>query len=339
MQVLGDNAKIYGETHVSGNARIHGYLELCTNSKLVYPQSYQSVDSTAEKNNPKANAQKIISKEANSDENVKETTINFDFANDKEKILKLAKNPKTSPDILDFLVKNSSVVIRTAAINNPNIRPSTLEDIATKTQGDSIIFAIATNTQASTESLAILLRREISRNTLASNPNTPIQLLIALAKSDCRSVFYNPNLPFETLEFLAQKDNYYATSALAQHPNTTYETLNVLAEKGNNVAMSALARHPNTPFETLKILAEKGEQDAISALLENPKTPIELLESLVIKEHGHSYNSQLAIFLAQNNNVSVNTLIFLARKYTCNLDVRISIAQNENSTSEILNVP
>ena len=102
--------------------------------------------------------------------------------------------------------------------------------------------------------------------------------------------------------------------------------------------MSALARHPNTPFETLKILAEKGEQDAISALLENPKTPIELLESLVIKENGHSYNSQLAIFLAQNNSVSVNTLIFLARKYTCNLDVRISIAQNENSTSEILNV-
>ncbi|MEI6746754.1 MAG: hypothetical protein WCL34_12400, partial [Methylococcaceae bacterium] len=331
---VGDNAKIYGETHVGGNACIQGYLELCKNSKSAYFQNYQSVDSTAEKTTPKADAQKLISKEKNKDENIKKTTISFDFANDKEKMLKAAKNPKTSPDILDSLVKNSSIVIRTAAINNPNIRPSTLEDIATKTQGDSIIFAIATNTKASTESLAILLRREISRNTLARNPNTPIQLLIALAESDCSSVFYNPNLPFETLEFLAQKDNHYAMSALAWHPNTTFETLNVLAEKGNNVAMSALARHPNTPFETLKILAEKGEQYAISTLTRNSHTPLNLLESLIQRYN----NNCLASFLAKNSQISIDTLMCLAARYTTHHEVRISIANNKNATSEILDL-
>lgn len=359
---VGDNAKIYGGTHVRGNARIHGNLELCTNSRLVYPQNYQFMDSTAEKTNPKADAQKIISKEKNKNENVKETTISFDLANDEEKILTVAQNPKTSPDILDSLVKNSNVVIRIAAVNNPNIRPSTLEAIAKKTLSDRIIFAIATNTQASAESLAILLKREICRNTLAKNPNTPCQLLIALAESNYKNVFYNPSLPFEilnrlageenyeamwalerhpdttfdTLKILADKGNYGAMSALARHPDTNIETLRILAEKGNSVAMSALARNPDTDSETLKQLAEEGDHSVISALLENPNTPLELLESSIIKEHNYSYNPKLAIFLAQNNNVSVDTLSFLAKKYTHYLDVRISIAQNKNVTSEIL---
>ena len=197
-----DDAKIYGTAWISNHAQVFGNAEVFCNATV---SGFAKIYGDAQFSNG-AMAYGEFCKNITKTETaitLTETAITFDFGDDKQKMLEAAKNPKTSPDILDFLVKNSSVVIRTAAINNPNIRPSTLEDIATKTQGDSIIFAIATNTQASTESLAILLRREISRNTLASNPNTPIQLLIALAKSDCRSVFYNPNLPFETLEFLA----------------------------------------------------------------------------------------------------------------------------------------
>lgn len=358
-----DDAKIYGTAWISNHAQVFGNAEVFCNATV---SGFAKIYGDAQFSNG-AMAYGEFCKNITKTETaitLTETAITFDFGDDKQKMLEAAKNPKTSPDILDFLVKDSSVVIRIAAVNNPNIRPSTLEAIAKKTQHDSIIFAIATNTQVSAESLAILLKREICRNTLAKNPNTPCQLLVALAESNYKNVFYNPSLPFETLNRLAEKENYEAMWALERHPDTTFDTLKILADKGNYgamsaltrhsdttfamleiladkgnfAAMSALAKHPDTDPETLKKLAEEGNHYAISALLENPKTPIELLESLVIKEHDHSYHPQLAIFLAQNNNVSVNTLIFLARKHTHNLDVRISTAQNENATSEILNV-
>ena len=89
------------------------------------------------------------------------------------------------------------------------------------------------------------------RYNAASNPNTPVDALIELAKdADCdvrRSAAGNPNTPVEVLTELAKDSNWGVRCNTAGNPNTPVEMLTELAKDSDWGVRCSAAGNPNTP--------------------------------------------------------------------------------------------
>ena len=97
---------------------------------------------------------------------------------------------------------------------------------------------------------------------LAWNPNTPPETLDRLANDEDYGVRYgvawNPNTPPETLDSLANDENYWVRESVAQNTNTSTETLERLADDENYWAVRrGVTNNPNTPQYILTYLKIK----------------------------------------------------------------------------------
>ena len=143
----------------------------------------------------------------------------------------------------------------------------------------------------------------------------------------------------EELEKLAEDEDYYVRSAVAENTNTPASLLDKLADDEEEYVRSAVTRNKNTPAAVLekegrkkcwgKSLAEDKSVDVRSNVAENPNTPIPLLEILA-EDHEKDVREKVA--------ENINTNGSLLEKLAEDKDegVRQSVADNSNTPVSVL---
>jgi len=143
---------------------------------------------------------------------------------------------------------------------------------------------VASNPNTPVEVLAKLStdENEDVRESVAWNPNTPAEVLIKLStdeNEDVRKpVAWNPNTPVEVLAKLSTDENEDVRESVASNPNTPVEVLAKLSTDENEDVRRPVARNINTPVEVLAKLSNDADTKVISALVGNPRTPDHLLD-------------------------------------------------------------
>ena len=115
------------------------------------------------------------------------------------------------------------------------------------------------------------------RVSVAENPNTPVDVLMELAKdSDWHvriSVAGNPNTPADVLTELA-KDSYWCVRRYAAgNPNTPADVLTELAKDSDCDVRRNAAGNPSTPADVLTELAKDSDYIVRRNAARNPNMP------------------------------------------------------------------
>ena len=127
------------------------------------------------------------------------------------------------------------------------------------------------------------LRKNFLKSSLGYKEISP-ELLHTLSREKDENirgaVAKNPNTPREVLTALAGDEYVYARIAVAKNPNTPRETLTALARDKDEFVSRGVARNPNTPPEALIALAKYFDENTRIAVAGNPNTPREVLAAL-----------------------------------------------------------
>ncbi|WP_158631880.1 hypothetical protein [Chroococcidiopsis cubana] len=143
------------------------------------------------------------------------------------------------------------------------------------------------------------------RALVASNPNTPTQVLLELGIEFPDEITRNPIFLLETLE------------------NSDSEFVRI-----------SLARSTTTPTNTLKKLALDRSKEIRRIVAANPSTPVETLEFLL--GDPYTFNDKcLRYYVATNPNITEKLLAILA--FDPNKRVRIAVANHPQTSSKTLN--
>ena len=94
----------------------------------------------------------------------------------------------------------------------------------------------------------------------------------------------NPNTPVEVLAALAKDDDYYVRCGVARNANTPVGTLAELAKDEATVVRMWVASNPNTPVGSLMVLAKDEDYGVRWSVAENPNTPVEELAAVLSVE-------------------------------------------------------
>lgn len=78
--------------------------------------------------------------------------------------------------------------------------------------------------------------------------------------SDVRSYVANATKSLEMLNALAQDDNTFVTSLVAENHNTPIELLDILSKHKDTWTRFGVARNPNTSIDTLKYLLNDNDE-------------------------------------------------------------------------------
>ncbi|MBE9228907.1 hypothetical protein IQ264_26195 [Phormidium sp. LEGE 05292] len=155
------------------------------------------------------------------------------------------------------------------------------------------------------------------RRAVASNPNTPQDVLLKLGKEFPDAIVTNPIFNILLLE----------------NPESLFVRL-------------SLARSSSSPSETLANLSALPDEDILCAIAENPNTPVATLEQLVqnppqIYDYDHDYDGldgsefgRLLTSVAKNPNTPASLLIQLANHSSH--FVRYAVAEHPHTPANIL---
>ena len=157
---------------------------------------------------------------------------------------------------------------------------------------------------------------------VASNPNTPVNVLQKLGEEFPDAITDNPIFNLLLLENL---DTYFVKLSLARSFTTSEETLTRLANAryySEEPIVRAVANNPSTPISVLEKLAtwfpeieensEETDGDRVhEAVASNPNTPVRILEKLA--QHRSPYVREQ---LANNPNTSAFILEELVNNRT-----------------------
>ncbi len=190
------------------------------------------------------------------------------------------------------------------------------------------------------------------RRLVASNPNTPTDVLWQLGLDFPEAILSNPifqllqleqlqlaaEVPHATLTSLLQCERVpqnfmdYAVSqqdyslwlAVAYNPHTPSQLLENLARKSRHQdreLIRAVAAHPNTPHH---ILAEiiKISSGVAQVVAENAQTPIDVLEQILLK-------------YSQVGDATFVTLVALHPQLTPRLSIQMQLAPNESAAQSL----
>lgn len=232
--------------------------------------------------------------------------------------LAIAKNDRTSPDLLAQLAVDKDAEIRQAVASNPN----TPQDILLKL-GKEFPEALVAN-----PIFNILLlenpESQFYRLSLARSSTTSVEILENLAQLPDEEILcaiaLNPNTPVAILKQLVQNppqiydyedpdgtefERLFA--CVAKNPNTPESILIQLAERAGSNVKYALAENPHTPVAILEKFADWRNFTMHQALVRNPNAPTAVLEKLAgeqskeIRElvKAHSNASEMAIAIIE----------------------------------------
>jgi hypothetical protein len=206
------------------------------------------------------------------------------------KIIRLAVNPSTHPEILKKLLLADVTAklkddIREAVAKNPN----TPQKILVKLANDDdpwIREAVAKNPSLPTEVLLKLANDsdEDVKTEIAHNPNTPPEALVKLANDDEYSVragvAKNPNTPPEALIKLADGPEIKIKLIVVKRSDTPPEALIKLADGPEIKVKLIVVKRTDTPPEALVKLANDGDSYIRRMVAKKPRTPPEVLMKL-----------------------------------------------------------
>ncbi len=184
------------------------------------------------------------------------------------------------------------------------------------------------------------------RRLVASNPNTPTEVLWTLAIDFPEAVLINPiwdllqieqldlvtkiphasltsllqcdRVPRKFMEYAVTQQDYSLWLAVAYNPHTPSALLENLARKSRSQdreLIRAIAAHPSTPPHLLAEIIEIGSSVA-QVVAENAATPIDILKQIL-----HKY--------AQTHDRTFTTLVALHPSLTPQLTIDMYLAPNE----------
>ena len=207
----------------------------------------------------------------------------------------LAKLMFTPSAKLAILVQSDDRITRKELVSNPNTPIRILKQLA-QDKSKSVAKAVLDNANAPEEFRITMLKQFApslaspvygtywrSRKSIANSINSILHLK-ELAKTKDPVVLIgvasNPNTPVEILEQLNNSGQWDVDLRLAANPNTPVEILKHLAEENDTLLNDALAANPNTPVEILKHLAEKNDTWLNYDLADNPNATLSVLERI-----------------------------------------------------------
>lgn len=128
----------------------------------------------------------------------------------------VAKNPKTSPEILDILATDTWIDIQILVASNPNTRKETLDNLS-RHYDPYVRCKVSLNPTTSESTLRTLSMDSLwwIRHAVAKNPNTPEDVLDNLAKDSSPEVRYSVSswgfknkVSLQTLKYLTNDVDY-----------------------------------------------------------------------------------------------------------------------------------
>lgn len=155
----------------------------------------------------------------------------------------------------------------------------------------------------------------IERYKIATNPETPPDVLLEMSKSHKRvvreAVASNPATPTPILEALAQDPCTDVRMAVAENPNATATALDYLVgEEGKMIEdyHQVVAAHPNIDLSSLERLANSAILVDVGVgvcfgILQNPLTTTAILKQIAVVDFGEpEINRILAKRIARHQN-------------------------------------
>lgn len=256
-----------------------------------------------------------------------------------------AKNPETSPYILQELASSSDVEIRASVAKNPNTPMDVLMKLGAdfpKELLENPVFSLLQlenpNLAASMPSKTVqslVLQQEVPQSFLES-------ALQHLKENDLLTLAVNPQTPFLTLEKLTESKFSEVVTVAKLHVNFAGEMNQGWEEATREAILKIDFSHsfdyedqnllfrlvtipeyllPITPFHIrqiicenttsssiLKILAQDSDDEVLEAVAENPQTPIHILETL-----SKDKDASVRAAVAKNLHTPIYLLEYLAK--------------------------
>ena len=176
---------------------------------------------------------------------------------------KLAWNPDTPEEILQFLAKDAVQWVREAVAGNANVSVQSLTRLADDSSG-FVRAAVALNSKATAELLEMMVTDEMV------DYDSDMQKNRYLVKE---AVAKNPNIDLEPLAFLARDSDEHVRAAAASNPLLTSDLMAKLAKDVSWLVRNNIAKNPSTHEELLIYLSEDRILDVRATVALNPKTP------------------------------------------------------------------
>jgi hypothetical protein len=217
--------------------------------------------------------------------------------------------------VLEILASDKNEVVRRSAYGNP-----------------SSPLASANNLNAPDEVIKKLASEEAwVRVSAASNPSTPLEVLVALASDEELNVRFavlnNSKMPLNLLSKMAKDKSANIRLALANREDCPTSVLEVLAKDKSKTVLEALSNRENLPENLRTVLQEKGFKRAGEVLEE--KSGQRLTYKLIMAVKSITERLKLVGMVEDEN-----TLFELAKDDSTT--IRREVAGNENATDEIL---
>ena len=179
------------------------------------------------------------------------------------------------------------------------------------------------------------------RRAVAGNEYTSADMLVMLAsdKDWCvrSGVAWNENTSVDVLVMLAKDETSHVREMVAGIANTPIDVLAVLAQDEDYWVRRAVALNKNTPIEILAVLAKDEDEDVRKAVAENKNTSVETL-AMLTKDNDIWISETAEIALKKRNKNLGKKKILTLDVTTLPYDVRMAIAENEESPLELLEV-
>ena len=187
----------------------------------------------------------------------------------------VAVNPNCPASLLKELVKDKDYVVRRNVAVNPNCPVSLLLEVLANDKDDRLHSSVARNSNSPVVLAALSSFKWEVRDTVASNPNCPVDLLILLAEDNIKdvrsSVASHPNCPVELLVELATDTAKEVRSEVASHP---YCPESLMLEIFSEPVMSKiLAKTESLHPDILEQLGQHDSEQVRTAALSNINHP------------------------------------------------------------------
>ncbi|BAY89344.1 hypothetical protein [Tolypothrix sp. LEGE 11397] len=210
-------------------------------------------------------------------------------------IIEVAKNKNTPVECLIELVNHNSRVVREAAMRNPSLPRSIVNNFFQER-------CLVTNPHTVVEKLRELCtsRWSFIRARVAKHPNLELSDLEKLARSpEWRirvAVASHPRADMHILKHLTQDKSILVRRAVALNSQTPQASLEKLSRDRHVYVRANVAKNPHTPSEILLLLYQEQDRRILQNLALNPATPQELRAQLQL-QHIQSKSNYIYLWL------------------------------------------
>lgn len=194
--------------------------------------------------------------------------------------------------------------------------------------------SLAGHTQARDQLIeAVSKCRQVCKEAIAWDSDVPPEVLGAIADTGAlivlRGLASNPQTPRGVLIALSRHENPDIASLVGRNSSSDVEVLRTLGQRAEPEVLAAVLRHPRAPGSLLKSLAEVHRGTWLQVVASDPSTPSEELDALSVRTE-----RKLRVAVAGNPSACVDTLWRLARGG--DVEVQVALVRNRNSPDVLL---